>query len=398
MNSEVVHDQLESDLREQHPELRLRLHSNQSLRAWCRSIVPESPGSYDWWEINAFDETGSGFTASIAVGNPFDPAYRTAVRNDRLGRLDAGGVLRRSRFCATRCSIFENGQLIARHASTFDWQAKATSENEFRIGSDHVALTHHDDDSWTLTVDAPTQAHGIRGVLTPGRADRGRITAALRMTPMPGLRPLSRTLLPDSPAGSTHDWLLAVGRASVSGTVEITSADKRTRSTNLESAQASIDSFRGTGPLGEGVRRFFLAWAPIPEGVVVGELVIVRKYIQIAPTLLVLHQSGHVEVMRCDRVPRATFQRSKWLLAYPMKMTWRHEMNRWHIDHSLPGLHEAQPCRSLTLTDAAITCPTQSGSDLVRNLRAAGRVRLIQPSRLDSWMWRWWLRMPTHSD
>jgi hypothetical protein len=331
---------------------------------------------------------------SICIGNPFDPAYRAAVEDFRAGRFSDRGALRRKDFGATRLSILDHGKVIARHYQR-DHNQSITAKyenNAFSIGSDTVKLGRDRDGLWTLTFNAPTLHRAFKGFLRPRQTDGGCVTGSLSILPDERLMAMSRALLPDSPGGSNHDWLIAAPRMECSGEIVIQPRQGHARRILLRDAVGTIDSFRGGGPLGEGMRRFFISQTTWPGGTAIGELVVIRKYIQIAPTLLIFTADGQVNVMRCDRAPRTSFQRSKWLLGYPLALTWRHDGQRWHVEHALPGLNESIPCRSWSITKATLTGTVGPNSELVQ-AHSPGTIRLIQPSRIDSLLWRYWLNV-----
>lgn len=377
-----------AELIEQFPELRLRPLDTRDIHAHNRMQRTDEAGAYEWWEINALDDAGCGLTCSLHLGHAFDPAYRRNVRQIRAGRFVDASLGRKSATAALRLAVFLHGRLAARSEIALDVRSCGESPpgRPWSITLGRSSLSA-EGEGWRLTIDAPCTTTSWRHVLRPAATGVSRVTADLLIRPRFHTTTFWRRFLPDSPIGATHDWLPACPSASVNGTIEWTGRGGR-RALPLDAARGSLDHFRGSGPIGEGLRRFFLSRAFWPAGAAIGELVIIRKYIQLAPILMVFADGEVPRIARGDRTPRAEFQRSAWLLGYPLALTWASETRGMNVSHSLNRLADASPCRTIAVSRCSIA--VESASRDVRLEDQAGLVQMIQPPRLDSWPWKRW--------
>lgn len=377
-----------AELIEQFPELRLRPIDTRDVHAHNRMQRTDEGGAYEWWEVAALDGTGSGLICSMHTGHAFDPAYRRHVRQIRAGRFVDAALGRKNATAALRLAVFVQGRLAARSDIAIDPASLAESppDQPWSLALGRSSLTA-EGGGWVLTVDAPCTTTGWRHLLRPGAVGVSRVAAELTIQPRFHTTTFWRRFLPDSPIGAVHDWLPACPCASVSGSIEWTGRGGR-RTLRLDAAGGSVDHFRGSGPIGEGLRRFFLARALWPGGAAIGELIIIRKYIQLAPTLMIFVDGEPPRLIRGDRTPRAEFQRSAWLLGYPLTLTWTSEAQGVNATHSLNRLADASPCRTTAVSRCSVI--VESASRDVRFEDQKGLVQMFQPPRVDAWPWRRW--------
>jgi len=387
-----------TELSEQHPELRLRPVDTRLIHAHNRALWTEEPGAYEWWEISALDATGSGLLCSLHLGNAFDPTYRRHVRQIRAGRFVDASLGRKSATAALRLAAFSQGRLAARSDLAFDPRrfAESPSSEPWSITFGASRLAEHGE-GWRLIVDAPCTTTGWRHVLSPAITPDRRIHVDLTVAPRFHTPTYYRQFLPDSPAGATHDWLPACPCGAASGAIDFPGRGGEPRHLRLDDAMAGVDHFRGSGPIGEGLRRFFIARLLWPGGAALGELIIIRKYIQLAPSLMIFTHGEAPRIIRGDRTPRTEFQRSAWLLGYPLTLTWASERQGVAVTHTMNRLADASPCRTTAISRCSVRL--ESGETEVRLDDQPGMVQMFQPPRIDALPWRHWCRaVPAPSD
>lgn len=376
-----------AELVEQHPELRLRPIATQEIHAHNGVTWTEEPGAYEWWEISAIDAKGSGLLCTLHLGNAFDPVYRRHVRQLRAGRFIDASLGRKSATAAISVAVFQNGRRVARSHVAIDpagvRETPVARGWTLRLGGTLLAA---DGDGWRLHLDVPRTTSAWRLLLGGPARTAGRITADISLQPRFHTSTFWRGLLPDSPSGAVHEWLPACPSAAVSGNIRWSGAENG--SLDLQNAGGSLDHFRGSGPIGEGIRRYFIARTAWPGGAALGELVIIRKYIQLAPTLMIFADGQPPRIIRGDRTPRADFQRSAWLLGYPLLLGWISESQAATVEHHVNRLADASPCRITAISRCSIR--VESAAREIRFDEHAGLVQLIQPPRIDAWPWRWW--------
>lgn len=380
-----------TELAEQHPELRLRPADTRAIHAHNRAAWTEELGAYEWWELSALDAGGSGLLCSIHFGDAFSPTYRRQVRQIRAGRFIEAALGRKTAAAALRTAVFSRGRLAARSDLAIDPRSFIESGTAAPWSIDFAGgrLAAHDQ-GWRLTLDAPCTTTGWRHIVQPGAAAGRTLSVRLTLAPRFHTPTYSRQFLPDSPAGAQHDWLPACPSGSASGTITWTDPSGGRRTLVLDDADGSLDHFRGSGPIGEGLRRFLTARVAWPGGAAIGDLIIIRKYIQLAPTLMIFADGQAPRIIRGDRTPRAEFQRSAWLLGYPMMLTWASERQGVSITHAISRLADASPCRIAAVSRSSVR--VEGGAREVRLEDQPGLVQMFQPPRIDAFPWRWWCR------
>lgn len=378
-----------AELAEQHPELRLRSIDSQDIHAHNGVTWSEEPGAYEWWEISTLDATGSGMLCSMHIGHAFNPTYRRHVRQLRSGRFVDPARGRKSSTAAIRVAIFQRGRLAARSAVSID--PRQFSETppahgwSVQFGASRLWA---DGAGWRLHLDLPRTPTGWRRVAHPLTLAPGRIIADLTVQPHFHTPTFFRQFLPDSPSGASHDWLPACPCGSVTGLIKWSNLGDDQATLDLSDADGSVDHFRGAGPIGEGLRRVYIARVGWPGGAAIGQLIIIRKYIQLAPTLMIFADGESPRIIRGDRTRRADFQRSAWLLGYPMSLGWVSEREGVTVEHAIDRLADASPCRTTSISRCNVRL--EGASHEVKFEDRRGLVQLIQPPRIEAWPWRWW--------
>lgn len=396
----------QDDLIEQHPELRLQFFDpSQAVQAQGSRLI-DQPGAYEWWQFEAFDADGSGICVSLYNGDPFHPRYRRAVRRKWSQHPVEPADLRATTFPAARVSIFEKKVLIARgHWSPAPRSfvvAGAGTAWSAQVGPVTLS-TSPDGKGWHLQIkETTTQRLGFKGFIQPARAGGRKILQVdLQLVPAFATTTLQRAAMPDSPDGSTHDWLLVCPAGSVTGEIAVENATDRTaalRSTETThltlgpAAFGSLQQFWGTGLLGNGIRRWYRGSLITDHGAIFVELPVIQKYIQLAGTLMHFAPDGkQPTLLRCDHQRAAGFQRSAWLLAHPLSMDWCNEAEHVEIGFPIETLHDAQPFRGVSL------CETQFESGEIPDELIVGPglgiFEILQPARAD---WRLWEKYLTH--
>ncbi|MCL4197111.1 MAG: hypothetical protein KJZ69_06425 [Phycisphaerales bacterium] len=380
-----------TELAEQHPELRLRPADTRAIHVHNRAAWTEELGAYEWWELSALDANGSGLVCSIHFGDAFSPAYRRNVRQIRAGRFIDAALGRKTAAVSLRVAVLALGRLAARSDLALDPRSfvEPDADAPWSIAFEGGRLAAHGE-GWRLVLDAPCTTTGWRHVLQPRLAAGRRLSVQLTLAPRFHTPCYLRQFLPDSPAGALHDWLPACPCGSASGTIAWSDAVGQRRTLVLDDADGGMDHFRGSGPIGEGLRRFFTARVCWPGGAAIGELIIIRKYIQLAPSLMIFAQGEPPRIIRGDRTPRAEFQRSAWLLGYPMTLTWASERDGVAVTHAISRLADASPCRIAAVSRASVR--VESASREVRLDDQPGLVQMIQPPRIDAFPWQRWCR------
>lgn len=377
------------ELAEQHPELRLRPVSTDEIHAYNGITWTDELGAYEWWEISALDATGSGLLCSLHVGNAFDPAYRRHVRQLRAGRFVEPMLGRKSATAAIRVALFNRGRLIARSHIGIDpdhvRETAVASGWSLHFGENHLTA---DGDGWILHLNVPRTPTGLQSVVKRSPVAGGRIKVDLQVQPRFHTQTFFRGFLPDSPSGASHDWLPACPCASVTGTMEWAGGKGGAEKFELNNADGSVDHFRGSGPIGEGIRRYYIARVAWPGGAAIGELIVIRKYIQLAPSLMIFTADEPPRIIRGDRTPRADFQRSAWLLGYPLSLGWLSERDGIVVEHEMDRLADASPYRTAAISRCRVQI--DSAAREVRLEDHPGLVQLIQPPRIDGFPWRLW--------
>ncbi|MFG0330508.1 MAG: hypothetical protein ACF8PN_11490 [Phycisphaerales bacterium] len=381
-----------SDLIERHPELRLELIPSDRIHEHNRSRRLTAFGGYELWRVAAFDRSRTGVIVSFFRGDPFDADYRQRVFDGRAGRAVESASMRPSSYPAVEIVVFSKGQLVAHShamAPPGAFAEAATNENPWwiRVATDQFQA---EGGGWRLVASGVGRRLGLDGVRRPGPTPDGAIRVELNVQPAFSTTTVQRASAPDSPSGARHDWLLACPSAVVSGEVEFRSALGRVERLRAESWRGSVEHLWGSGPFGEGFRRWRCARLSWSDGAVVSELVILKKFIQIAGTLMIFRPDELPVIARCERPPETDYERGAWLLAFPLSMTWRsidgvHEITH---DRATPGL--VRPHRAFGFSRATLESGEPPHEFVLEN--APGVFEIIQPARLDWRLWRPWVR------
>lgn len=379
------------DLREQHPELRPVLVPPSQVDDHMRSRRLTAPGSYEWWQVEGFTRDGTGFTLTISNGDPFDVERRTALRTQQRRPMALGDQPRPRRTHTVRLSVFKSRRLVQRVASRA--LSEAFEEHghgrtwQIRVGPSSLEST---EDGWRVRINSLSHRTGIAGLLRPGPISGAQLTADLRITRRFECDSLQRASMPDAPSGATHDWFIAAPGARVSGEIEWSASDAgEAGRLDLDDGFGSVEHFWGSGIFGDGIRRWYRARMSWEDGAAFTEVAIIKKYIQVAGTLMVLRPGEPPLIHRCGRPRSSSYQRSAWLLAYPVDMQWTNETVATMVRHHLAALHDASPCRAMSVSDA--TFEEGIAPDEVTVGPVPGVFEVFQPNRLHWRAWRPWV-------
>jgi len=406
-----------SDLIEQHPELRPELISTRSIHEHNRSHLTSTPGSYEWWQLDAFNANGDGLSLVIFNGNPFDFDYTTAVRRRRAGRHLSVQLLRPTTYPAIRIGIFKAGRIVA--GSYVRFPAGAFRETDpdqpwsIEVGGSHLGRRggcrlSESGDGWKLSASVPAgRVFRPIGRFNPRHFSlkKPRVTIHVEADIQPAFecQTLKRLSMPDSPAGDTHEWLIACPTARVDGRItlepDMVSNDhnSKTKPDNesnevlmLDRSLGGLDHFWGTGPVGGGIRRWHRARLPCTDGAVLTELTIIRKYIQLAGTLMWFRPGDEPVILRCERPQGTTYHRAAWLLAYPTTLQWQEKTTPAQIEHEIKQTGQIEPYRVMAVTSAMFEAGVPPEEVTCTSERAV--FEMIQPARLHWPLWRLWVR------
>lgn len=441
-----------ADLQESCPELRPSLYLPDGTARWFEAanrsrIEKDDLRSYEWWQLDALDRSGNALSISLFHGNPFDPAYRRSLQNEGQDEEVNRRRLMPASFPAVRMSLIVSGSLAARgyrsahdmpfserHAGTAGWSA----------GFDDLRL-HHEPSTggWRIAGSIPLDPIGLWNDLglswchdRSAETSMPTPTAAIDVTITPAFAgpTVQRASMPDSPAGDRHDWFLMCPAGIVNGLVSIEPmstvrlpSERKRRSANrvadtlralahdpdaalpvtalsvpkaeqsiqgqtwtfrFDHAHGTLDHYWGTGVVGNGMHRWYRARLLWDSGAVIAEIPTVKKYIQLAGTLMWFRPDEPPLIARCGLPGKSVFQRGAWLLAYPRHIQWRASPSNARITHALEHLIDVSPGRGLTITTAEFEAglspfETSHGP-------AAGLFEMIQPSRLDWHLWQRW--------
>ncbi len=403
------------ELLEQHPGLRLSLVPPDELHARHHSRRLTSHGAYELWRLFAANEAGDGLSLTIANGDPFAPEYRATVRKHRAGFLVDTARLRPSAFPTLRLSIYRARRLLARAADLYpanSFRERSASPADpawsVSLGTTRLERTTT---GWSLVADARPTALGRAALRRPGPLPGASINCELHITPaLPDLTTLQRANLPDSPSGAMHDWLLVCPSARISGRICVTLPDQRPMEFFLDSASGSLDHFWGTGPLSESagshaaadrlspspaapasvsvsnVRRWYRARMAWDRGAAVGELVILRRFIQLAGSIMIFRPGRVPAILRTERLRPPVYERAHWLIAYPLELAWDQPSASARLEHRVSRVADVQPHHVLAFTEARLEAG-QPPDELIAGPLSA-HYELFQPGRIDAPYWR----------
>ncbi len=398
------------ELLEQHHELDLRIISTQEIHTHNRSrIKADTIGGYEWWQIQGVDDEGTGFHITIHNGDGHNANYRRALKRHQSGRQVNLAMLRPSAFPSIHLSVFEKHKLTARATHTFP---KDTFHETPNIENWAISLLTNRfeeyEGGWRLSFSLVPERMGLAAVLRPGRLPHVRITGDITIQPYFHTMTLERMSMPTSPDGSKHRWLMAAPSVRIDGTIRIQrDADKVKPNTQvisrdnvveriitLQNLRGAHDHFWGDGILGSGMRRWSRGYMTWNDGAVVTDLSILRKYIQLAGTIVHFLPNRLPEIERCSQPPEVIHQRGKWLLAYPVGMAWQTTRSDTHdfisIKHGLKKLTSVIPNHGIAITDSILETGIPPDEIVVGPM--IGLFEIIQPDRADWWIWRWWQR------
>lgn len=441
-----------SDLAESCPELRPVLLSPQDEVAWLEAVNRSRIGNdqlraYEWWQLDALDRDGNALSISLYHGNPFDPAYRRALRHEGRDEDVNRKHLLPASFPALRMSLMIGSSVAARAyrtASHMHFTETGAHRPTWSAGFEDFRLSYDSSDNgWRLTGEVPLDQIGLMADLGLSKfygkdaetsGPRPTAYVDVTITPLFDTPTLQRASMPDSPAGNQHDWLLMCPAGVVNGSVTIrprsavrlphkSKHKRRTTATTtipdvpadsssrlpdadlpdftvgesiqgnswtfrFDRAYGSLDHFWGSGLIGNGMRRWYRARLPWDTGTVVAEIPTVRKYIQLAGTLMWFRPDAPPQVARCGLPGKPVFQRGAWLLAYPRSIDWSASSSRAQVTHEIERLADVSPGQGMAVTSAEFEAglspfETSHGP-------AAGLFEMIQPSRVDWRLWQRW--------
>lgn len=385
------------DILERHPELRPRLIETKQIHAENRARRPTGRGAYEWWQIEAFDPEGSGVIVTLNHGDPFSRRYRRAIRRDRNGRLVDPAALRPETYPAVRIALFHKHRLLARGYESLPARSfrESAADEPWSIRMGETAFAE-DGEGWTLRTSVIPQRIGLAGVLRPGAFLDSSISGSIEIEPRFHTTTLERSSLPDAPSGTSHSWLPACPSGRVRGQFKVEIPGRPVFAVDLSNAEGSVEHFWGTGPIGEGVRRWYRARLSWDEGAAIAELTIIRKYIQLAGTLMYFQPDKPApSIVRCERPPTTVFQRSKWLLAFPTELTWHDPQHEMQLTHRISGLTDASPSRASCLSEATLQIGQAPDETIIGP--HPGVFEIMQPQRTDWSLWHCWLHESTGS-
>jgi len=384
-------------LREEHPELRPLLIAPDEIHASDQSRRLVMPGAYEWWQIEAFDEWGTGVRIMFAVADPFDQSARALVRRGvAAGPRDRGaavGALARARRRpALRVSVFRRMELVARSLVRFG--AAAVEERRsgprtawrLRLGPSRL---ESDGTGWSIRLVVPLRRLGLRGLLDTDPVGGSTLRGEFVLAPRFETCALQRASMPNAPSGAQHDWLISGPALSASGQVTWGGADLERGEITLESADTALEHFWGTGLLGDGMRRWYRTRLADRSRVVYGEMPVIRKFIQLAGTVVRFRPGATPSLHRC-RPPRTrNYQRSAWLLAFPAEFCWESSRDAIRLVHELDRLADAGPAHAFALTRSRYIEGIPPDEQILGP--RTGTFEIVHPERLDWRCWRPWI-------
>lgn len=381
------------ELLEQNPELRLRLIPNAEVHRHHRSHRITAHGGYEVWRLFAVNERGDGLCVAIANGDPLAPDYRAAVRDHRAGLLVDTTRLRPSAFPVVRISVYRSGVLLARGAdlwppNTFREEAVSSRPDEWAIAIGGTRL-ERTGSGWSLIATVRPAALGRNALRHPGPLAGAEISCELHIAPASDSTTMQRAALPDSPSGASHDWLLTCPMAHVSGRIRFCDSNAVPVEMFLDHAPGLLDQLWGTGLFAEGIRRWYRAVTSWEGGTAIGELVIIRKFIQLAGTIMIFRPNRLPVILRTERLRPPAYERSHWLIAYPLELQWFRAAASAMLQHRVLGVPDSLPHRVLAWTEARLEAGQPPDELLVGPMR--GWFELLQPGRVDASIWRPWV-------
>ena len=382
------------DLSERHSELRLRFFSTEEVGAAQRSRLSVGPGCYEWWQFEAFDEEGTGICVGIYNGDPFHPLYRRAIRRHLGGQATEARMLQPSSFPSVRISVFVRKNLIARAHRMYAARGMEVSGegSKWSVRAEGVILAADDDGGWELEIEeSGIERLGFMGFVRPDRRGGGSLLrVSLRMESMFRTVTVGRASMPDSPNGSTHDWLVVCPAGRVMGSIEVVGGEgEAKRKLELRGAWGTLNHFWGTGLIGDRMRRWYRGTFLWDDGAVIAELPVIQKYIQLAGTLMYFSPGVVPRIYRCDHQRASAFQRSSWLLAHPLSMKWESAREGVAIIFPVKRLDDAQPFRGMALCETEFSM--ESETEDFSSGAGLGMIEILQPGRTDWWLWRRYL-------
>ncbi len=378
------------EAQERHPELRLRLLPADDPLTPLHSRSPASPGAYEWWQIDASTDDGSGLRFELCNGDPFHPDYRETCAQLRTGRMIPASACRPSGYPGLRLALFDRGEVFARADLAYP---PDSFREEIADGQWKAILGPHrltaDSTELTASVRCPVMRSGLRGLLRPGLIPGSQLTLSINVRREFTCPALQRSSYPDANDGSTHDWIIALPAAVLTLEAALSVPGQPDRHLSLSHARGTVEHFWGAGPAGEGFRRFYTARSRWDSGTAVGELTILRKFIQIAPTLLLFAPETEPAVYRCLRPASPEYQRSAWLLAYPLNLRFEEPEAGVVVDHVMEARRISLPHQGLARTRCTVTHPNWTR-------QCAGTFDFVQPARGDWGPWSRWARPVAH--
>lgn len=383
------------ELVEQYPELRPVVIPTENIHEYNQAQFPAGLGAYEWWQIDAVDSQGNGLSVSIFNGNPFDYTYHYAIKRDRAGLPVVNLRLHPSAYPAVRVAIFKNSRLLSR--SFTRWPAGSFSQthnqNQWSISVGNTRLESAGN-GWKLQSTTQPARYGFTSLLNPGSLINAKIQLEIDIQPQFNCLTLQRAAMPDSPSGTTHEWLIACPSAIITGIYTFENrADIRSDNIKikLENAKGSVNHFWGTGMLGEGLRRWYRSSITWHDGAAIAELPVIRKYIQLAGTLTWYRPDSLPIIMRCAKPHKTDYQRAAWLMAYPLEMSWHDPGTPSFVHHKIKNLNDTSPSTARAFTQA--TFEIGQRPDEIAFGPDMGIFEILQPARLNWRLWRPWIKM-----
>ncbi len=380
------------ELLERHVELRPTLLPTDRVAPLMRSHLAPRAGAYEWWEVEARDTTGQALTLQFVNGNPFDPQYRKQAMRQLAGQTVDVMDIRGSSYPAFRCTILQDRQVKAK----CDMRCPPRSFDEKFYRDDWSISYRGTDIKWSACADreqgwdicfrnCPTRPRGMKAFYRPQPEDGCHMQGSLHITPAFSTTTLLRSSMPDSPDGATHEWLIALPAARISGSITITRPEGET-TIEIENWSGAVHHFWGSGIIGRGMRRWYRSSLTWGDGALHCELPILRKYIQLAGTSMLFRPDALPRIVRVDHQRTTAFQRSAWLLAHPLQADWTSEYENIALRQSVERLHDACPFAGTALTDATLTIGASPDEEIIGP--AVGSFSMLQPARADWLLWK----------
>ncbi len=202
----------------------------------------KAPGGYEWWYVDAASSDSRTHVVAILFdGYCFHPGYlRTHARF--LRRPTKTNPALPSDYPCAYLAVYRDGKLHRQFLTQVppDQFEASTTEPRVRVGRSSLVPTGDGlrlfmaGTPWTLTA---------RG---PQLIEKESLGCDLTLTPTPAVVPEERIFLSRGMTGQHHGWIPAAPRCAVRGTVAGEAFD----------GVAYHDHNYGTGPLGDGLRRW----------------------------------------------------------------------------------------------------------------------------------------------